>query len=160
MARPEGSGRHNLRAATPQDSRRRNGLFVVAERGEAMFPAGAFFRRAAIAAASLATVAIAHAAPAPRYSITEIAAPAMTWIEVTAVNNRGDVAGYFRSPQPGVSFEAEQGFLWSDGTLAPLGFPTAIRNSRIFGMNDKGVLVGGVNGGNAFTWQDGAWHDL
>jgi len=125
-----------------------------------MFPAGAFFRRAAIAAASLATVAIAHAAPAPRYSITEIAAPAMTWIEVTAVNNRGDVAGYFRSPQPGVSFEAEQGFLWSDGTLAPLGFPTAIRNSRIFGMNDKGVLVGGVNGGNAFTWQDGAWRDL
>jgi len=86
-----------------------------------MFPAGAFFRRAAVAAASLATVVAAHAAPAPRYSITEIAAPAMTWIEVTAVNNRGDVAGYFRSPQPGVSFEPEQGFLWSNGVLAPLG---------------------------------------
>jgi probable HAF family extracellular repeat protein len=125
-----------------------------------MFPAGAFFRRAAVAAASLATVVAAHAAPAPRYSITEIAAPAMTWIEVTAVNNRGDVAGYFRSPQPGVSFEPEQGFLWSNGVLTPLGFPTAIRDSRIFGMNDKGVLVGGVGGGNAYTWQDGAWQDL
>ena len=125
-----------------------------------MSTAGFCFRRAAIGVAALATVAAAHAAPTARYSITEIAAPAMTWIEVTAVNNRGDVAGYFRSPQPGVSFEAEQGFLWSNGALTPLGFPTAIRNSRIFGMNDKGVLVGGVNGGNAYTWQDGAWQDL
>jgi len=118
------------------------------------------FRSAAAALALLGFAAVVQAAPAPRYTITEIAAPGMTWIEVTAVNNRGDVAGYFRSPQPGVPFEAEQGFLWSNGALRPLGFPSSIRNSRIFGMNDKGVLVGGVGGGNAYTWQDGTWTDL
>nr|AUN35574.1 PKD domain protein [uncultured bacterium] len=112
------------------------------------------------ASALVVASGLVSAAPTPRYTITEIAAPNMTWIEVTAVNNRGDVAGYFRSPQPGVTFEAEQGFLWNNGSLTPLGFPTAIRDSRIFGINDKGVLVGGVGGGNAFTWQDGAWQDL
>ena len=126
-----------------------------------MSTAGQVFRRATLGLAALGLVATtATAAPTASYTISPIAAPGMTWIEVTAVNNRGDVAGYFRSPQPGVSFEAEQGFLYSNGTLTPLGFPTAIRNSRIFGMNDKGVLVGGVNGGHAYTWQDGVWQDL
>jgi probable HAF family extracellular repeat protein len=121
--------------------------------------AGRFFRAAAPGAVWLAALA-AHAAPVSHYSITEIAVPNMAWIEVTAVNSRGDVAGYTRGPQPGVTFEVEQAFLWRNGQLTQLGFPTAIFNSRILGMNDKGVLVGGVLGGNAFTWQDGAWTDL
>lgn len=114
------------------------------------------------AAATVLAVAAAGAgaAPAPRYSITEIAVPGATWIEVNAVNNRGDVAGFARGPHPGVTFEVEQAFLWSNGTATNLGFPGGVLNSRIWGMNDKGLLVGGVLGGNAYTWQDGTWTDL
>jgi probable HAF family extracellular repeat protein len=117
------------------------------------------FLRAAAAAALLATAGAASAAQ-PSYSITEIVLPNALWAEVTAVNNRGDVAGWYRAPRPGVSFEVEEAFLWRDGTVTHLGFPTAIRNSHIWGMNDKGVLVGGVLGGNAYAWQDGTWTDL
>jgi len=118
-----------------------------------------FVRCAAAAAFALAS-ASAVAARTPSYSITEITLPGAIWIEATAINNRGDVAGWYRAPRPGVSFEVEEGFLWRDGTVTALGFPTAIMNSRIWGMNDKGVLVGGVLGGNAYTWQDGTWTDL
>jgi uncharacterized membrane protein len=118
------------------------------------------FRRAAMGLAALALAAGAQAAPAVRYTITEIAAPGASWIEVTSVNSRGDVAGYARGPYPGVTFEVEQAFLWQNGTLTSLGFPSAVLNSRIFGMNDKGLLVGGVLGGDAYAWQDGTWTDL
>src|SRR4051812_45986164 len=122
---------------------------------------GQIFRRAAMGLAALAlATGAAHAAPSSRYTITEIAVPNQTWIEVTSVNNRGDVAGYSRGPHAGVTFEVEEAFLWQGGTLTRLGFPSTVLNSRIWGMNDKGVLVGGVLGGNAYTWQDGAWTDL
>jgi probable HAF family extracellular repeat protein len=116
-------------------------------------------RRAAAAALIVASGA-AFAARERGYAITEIAPPGLTWIEVTAVNNRGDVAGFYRAPHAGVTFEVEQAFLWRNGTVTGLGFPTPILNSRIWGMNDKGVLVGGVYGGNAYAWQDGTWIDL
>jgi probable HAF family extracellular repeat protein len=118
-----------------------------------------FFRHMALGFLALAASA-AHAARVPTYTITEIALPQASWIEVTAVNNRGDVAGWFRGPVPGLTFEAEHAFLWQNGSARDLGVPPGANNSRINAMNDKGLLVGSSPGLNAYTWQDGTWNDL
>jgi len=115
----------------------------------------------AAAAAALFVAAGNATAARPSYSITEIVLPGAIWAEVAAVNNKGDVAGWYRALNPGGSpSEVEQAFLWRNGSVTSLGYPTPILNSRIWGMNDKGVLVGGVQGGHALTWQDGRWTDL
>lgn len=105
--------------------------------------------------------AAAQAASAPRYSIGQIAPRGMAnWVEVTAINNRGDVAGYFDYRPPGSQFTYGHAFLWQASTVRDLGTPPGVLNAYVFGMNERGVLVGGDPNGNAYMWSEGTWTDL
>jgi probable HAF family extracellular repeat protein len=121
--------------------------------------AAEFLRRLAILL--LCTFAgSALAARTSKWTITEIAAPGASFISVEAVNNAGDIAGYFSGPVPGLPYEYDRGFLWRNGVLRDLGFPPGKLNSRIYGMNDRGVLVGTSMYQDALMWKDGTWTSL
>jgi probable HAF family extracellular repeat protein len=100
----------------------------------------------------------ASATRPPPWTFIELNGPAATQTVAAAVNNRGQVAGWFSSN----SCFCEQAFLWDNGVFQPLPLPEGVRNVRVRGMNDDGTLVGHtvLDGTYAMMWKDGAWSRL
>ena len=81
----------------------------------------------------------------------------------TAVNNRGEVAGYF-----GTGFDngTSNAFVWDRGSTTLLGtLPGYPQQSAAMALNDHGQVVGVVsnafvNTGEAFVWESGAMTGL
>jgi probable HAF family extracellular repeat protein len=91
----------------------------------------------------------AHAAPAPRYTITDLGSLGTGDQSVaTAVNNAGQVVG-FSSP---TAF-TQHAFRWTKGVLADLGVLPGGGNSRANAINDAGQVAGTadrINGGYGY----------
>lgn len=90
------------------------------------------------------------------------AAPARTWtvIELTSdalggsardVNNRGDVIGQTYTSEGGLF--VSHAYLWQNGLRTDIG-SAAGRDSVPWAINDKGTIVGNVDG-FAYLWKDG-----
>lgn len=100
------------------------------------------------------------APPAPTWTFVDIAIPGSEWEVTTAVNMRGDVAGWARAPVAGSPYAQEQGFVWSNGTVQLLGVAPNGSATHANAMNDRGVVAGGALYGDALMWKGGAWIDL
>lgn len=84
--------------------------------------------------------------------------PKMTWI--TAVNNPGDVVGYYQDWGCDGLDCNQRGFLLSKGKFVTLEFPGATR-TRAAGINSLGEIVGNYDssaGSQGFTWSTGTYH--
>lgn len=75
----------------------------------------------------------------------------------TAVNNRGQVAGY-TSP-PSATAPGSHGFIWEDGFLRDIGTIPGSITSLPLDINEAGEIAGQADGG-ALTWKDGTWTPL
>jgi len=91
----------------------------------------------------------------------------------TAINDRGDVAGYGGINAYGPEFrEVVQGFVWRNGEMRPVGalycpctFNVRYGSSSAFAVSDAGWVVGESQTNRqtwtgAFVWQDGAMRGL
>jgi len=103
-----------------------------------------------LAAACLAAT-LAQAAPAAKWTITDIL-PAWGG-QAEGINNRGEVTGwmYGSSPIPG-----HVAFIWSSGQLQNLGVPAGEYATQGFGISNNGLVVGDTNQRPA-VWQNGQW---
>lgn len=110
-------------------------------------------RSALLLSTMLAAPLMAHADP--RYSVTPIGAAGS---HPTAINNSGEVVGYF-NPAAGV----QHAFLYTGSAFQDLG-TLGGAGSRAAGINDSGVIVGaaGTSGGatHAFRYAGGSMVDI
>ena len=110
--------------------------------------------RAGISALCLAA-SLAHAAPATKWTITDILP---TWGGIAqGINNRGEVTGWMYAPEP---LPMHHAFIWSNGELRDLGTPPGHFSSSASAISNNGYVVGdGFNGYAAF-WRNGQWTAL
>jgi uncharacterized membrane protein len=98
-------------------------------------------------AASLAV----HAAPTPKWTITDILP---VWGgQAQGINNRGEVTGWMYGPSP---IPGHVAFVWSNGQLTDLGKPAGEFASQGFSISNNGIVVGDTNQRPA-VWRDGQW---
>lgn len=82
--------------------------------------------------------------------------------EPEAMNDRGDIVGRGKVPNPTGSFEWIA-FLWTDGQMINLGTLPGREVSIALGVNNKREVVGlaaGTGVGAGFLWRDGVMYDL
>jgi len=77
------------------------------------------------------------AEPAARYIVTDLLGATGAQSESTAINARGDVAGWTTS-----ATGLMNGFVYRDGKVNPLPPPDGFFASRALALNDKGAVVG------------------
>ena len=104
-----------------------------------------------IAAALCATASLVQAAPATKWTITDVL-PAWAG-QAEGINNRGEVTGwmYGSNPIPG-----HVAFIWANGRLQDLGIPAGEFASQGFGISNNGTIVGDTNQ-RAAVWSNGTW---
>lgn len=101
-----------------------------------------------------ATVAQARTFP---WTIFDLGALGVRGSVATAVNNRGDVAGYSRASPGSKSGEVYHGVLWQNGVMLDLGIPQNGGYVEVRGINENGAVVANDAFGNGHIWKDGMW---
>lgn len=110
---------------------------------------------------------------APRYQVTDIGSLGGTSVNVSAINNKGQVTGYSQfanDPTDPSKWRGPHAFLYSDGTMYDLrtlhgdGFGWG-NPSFGYALNDKGHVSGtsyhpSGTASHAFLYRDGTMHDL
>lgn len=112
-----------------------------------------------LAAAFLSCVSLAATAARPgSWTFIELNGPGASQTVPLAINNRGQVAGWFTSN----GCYCDRAFLWDNGEMRALPLPEGARNVRARGINDHGTVVGHtvLDGTYAMMWKDGAWSQL
>ena len=110
-----------------------------------------------IAAAGLLVASLAQAAPQTRWTVVDLGAGfngAFAGVAATALNNRGEVAGWAYRSESDLWHHA---FTWDSGTLTQLGAPAGSRASSVSGINNRGTIVGDVGPNAPAYYRDGAW---
>ena len=85
--------------------------------------------------------------------------------EARAINNRGEVVGRCRIPDPGGGGGfVYRAFLWSGDAMQDLGVLPGYSDSYAWDINDAGAVVGYCYSvglpNRAFLWQDGVMHSV
>lgn len=95
-----------------------------------------------------------------RWTFVELHAPSANFTLATAVNNRGEVAGWYNAPCP-ERFTCERPFVW-DGGFRTLPTPPDVSHVRVRGINDSGTVVGHSTlfGLEAIAWTNGQFSRL
>ena len=106
-----------------------------------------------LALASLAVAAAAaHAAPNRGWTVVELTPDSAYGGTARAVNSRGDVVGQTFTYEGGQYIS--HAYLWQNGARTDIG-TSAGRNSVPWAVDDKGTIVGNVDG-FAYEWKDGS----
>lgn len=95
-----------------------------------------------------------------RWTIVELNAPSATFTLATAVNNFGEIAGWYNTPCP-QRVTCERAFIW-DGAFRTLPTPPDVTHVRVRGINDSGIVVGYTPqfGGLAIAWASDQFANL
>jgi probable HAF family extracellular repeat protein len=102
------------------------------------------------------------AAPrAANWRFIELNAPSANFTFAAALNNRGQVVGFYNAPCP-ERFTCERPFLWEEGWFQTLPTPADVTHVRVRGINDKGDIVGHtlLFSHEAIMWKDGVFSRL
>jgi probable HAF family extracellular repeat protein len=107
-----------------------------------------------------ATAAVAHAAPRKQFTVINLGGS-----YASAINNRGDIGGYARVPEPPGSFPPffNHAVIWENGVMqdigASLGTPPGKAFTSATAVNDSGMFV--INGPNSIlTLKNGTLESL
>lgn len=111
----------------------------------------------ALLAVPLAALALAGAAPPPRWTITDIGTPAGqpgAFMSAIALNAHGEVLGNAEIGPLGR--QRQEAFTWQNGRFTMLTYRTST-SIDVYGLSDRGTVVGDASGarGAAVVWRDG-----
>jgi probable HAF family extracellular repeat protein len=96
--------------------------------------------------------------------ITEFSITGAQWLSAEAINNRGEVVGWYTNANG-----YDRAFLWKNGTLTELGTLSGDNSSSAADINDKGQVVGYStfidsesmsSGARPFLWEGGVMKSL
>lgn len=104
----------------------------------------------------LAVAGLAQAAAPRHWTIVDLGGEDYG-THANAVNNRGEVSGWFYVFDPAPWHHA---FVWSNGTMQDLGAPQGNHSSNAQGMNNHGLIAGDGDNGIALVWDNGQWIPL
>jgi probable HAF family extracellular repeat protein len=99
----------------------------------------------------------AYAVPSKKWSIVELGALGAKGAMPLGINNRGDIVGGSNA-NTGTPLERQHAFLWRNGVMEDLGRsfgnPPGSANSSASSIDDRGTIIGGLDG-RSVIWKDG-----
>ena len=110
--------------------------------------------------ALVAALLAAQASGQPKYTFTTFAVPNSTYTGATAIDESGDVTGFYGAPVTG----AQTGFLrTSSGKVITVSYPPGATSTNAGGMNKFGVIAGGYligTGQGGFFYHKGVYTNV